>query len=133
MAFYINTTNLLNGITLPQIPQPEHIGATLYNSGTIAYWSYPGNKESLIGGFQYRSLFTHGYLAGGYKGSCPWRAVNRTWHATDITMYCGEQLAYAANYIEGTFSDYNGYIHAGADAFSTASAQTQSYSLSFII
>ena len=79
--------------------------------------------------FQYRSILTHGYLAGGYKGSNPWRSVNRTWHSTDITMYCGEQLAYAASYIEGTFSDYNGYVHSSADAFSATSAGTQSYSL----
>lgn len=86
--------------------------------------------STMIGNnFQFRTILTHGYLAGGYKGSCPWRSVNRTWHATDITMYCGEQLSYAANYIEGSFSDLNGYIHNAADAYATSNAGTQSYSL----
>lgn len=128
MAFYINATNVF-----PEMfpaPTSAAVGASLYNDGTSAYWSYPGNAIGTpLAGFQYRSIFTHGYLAGGYKGSNPWRAVNRTWHQTDTTMYCGEQLAYAANYIEGTFSDYNGYVHNSSDAMSGSSAGTQSYSL----
>lgn len=127
MAFYVNTTNVFPG----KFPAPPVAGAILFNDGTNAFWSYPGNSaQQPVAGFRYRSTLTHGYIAGGYKGSCPWRSVNRTWHSTDITMYCGEQLAYAANYIEGTFSDYNGYIHNTADAYATASAGTQSYSLS---
>lgn len=114
------------------IPAPDtnSVGGVLYSDGSSGYWSYPGNSQGNVGsGFQYRSILTHGYLAGGYKGSCPWRSLNRTWHATDITLYCGEQLAYAANYIEGTFSDYNGYIHNAADTYATSNAGTQSYSL----
>jgi hypothetical protein len=122
------TINVFPGIV--PIPDSNSPGAALYNDGTSGFWAYPGASNGTPGsGFQYRSLFTHGYLAGGYKGSCPWRAINRTWHATDVTLYCGEQLAYAANYIEGTFSDYNGYVHNAADAYATANAGTQSYSL----
>jgi hypothetical protein len=122
------TINVFPGIV--PAPDSNSNGVSLYNDGTSGYWSYPGDSSGTPGaGFQYRSLFTHGYLAGGYKGSSPWRAVNRTWHATDITMYCGEQLAYAAEYIEGTFSDYNGYVHGTPDAYATASSGTQSYSL----
>lgn len=128
MAIIVNNVNVFPQ-TFPQ-PSTAAVGSILNNNGTSAYWAYPGSPQSApAGGLRYRSIFTHGYLAGGYKGSCPWRAVNRTWHATDITMYCGEQLAYAANYLEGTFSDYNGYIHNTADAYATASAGTQSYSL----
>lgn len=126
MAFYLNTTNIFPTM----FPAPPLAGAVAYNDGTAAFWSYPGNSaQQPAAGFRYRSLFTHGYIAGGYKGYTPWRAVNRTWHANDITMYCGEQLGWAANYLEGTFSDYNGYVHNTADAFATASAGTQSYSL----
>lgn len=128
MAFYLNTVNVFP--TMFPAPEAAGVGGVLYNDGTNSYWSYPGNTQgNIASGFQYRSILTHGYLAGGYKGSCPWRAVNRTWHATDITMYCGEQLAYAANYIEGTFSDYNGYVHNTADLYATTSTGTQSYSL----
>ena len=128
MAFYNKTADVFKN-SFP-IPTDGAVGGQLFSNGTSAYWSYPGNPQSTPGnGFQFRSIFTHGYLAGGYKGSCPWRSVNRTWHATDITMYLGEQLAYAANYLEGTFSDFNGYIHNTADAYATASAGTQSYSL----
>jgi hypothetical protein len=128
MAFYVGSTQIFPGMY--PAPDTSAPGATFYNDGSKGYWSYPGDVQgNPAGGFQYRSIFTHGYLAGGYKGSCPWRAVNRTWHATDITMYCGEQLAYAANYIEGTFSDHNGYVHNAADAYSVANAGTQSYSL----
>lgn len=128
MAIIVNSVNVFPQ-TFPQ-PSTAAVGAVLNTDGTNAYWAYPGSSQSTPGTtLRYRSLFTHGYLAGGYKGSCPWRAVNRTWHATDITLYCGEQLAYAANYLEGTFSDYNGYIHNTADAYATASAGTQSYSL----
>jgi len=111
-------------------PSAAAVGGALFNDGSSAYWNYPGNAAMIPqSGFLYRSIFTHGYLAGGYKGSNPWRALNRTWHATDITMYCGEQLAYAANYLEGTFSDLNGYVHNAADAYATTNAGTQSYSL----
>lgn len=128
MAIIVNNVNVFPQ-TFPQ-PTTAAVGSVLNTDGTNAYWAYPGSAISTpAAGFRYRSLFTHGYLAGGYKGSCPWRSVNRTWHATDITLYCGEQLAYAANYLEGTFSDHNGYIHNTADAYATASAGTQSYSL----
>ena len=126
MAFYVGSTNVFPG----KFPQPPVAGAVLFNDGTNGYWSYPGNSaQQPASGLRYRSTLTHGYIAGGYKGSCPWRSVNRTWHSTDITMYCGEQLAWAANYLEGTWSDYNAYVHNTADAYASASAGTQSYNL----
>ena len=61
-----------------------------------AFWAYMGGTGTgaQVDNTQwlYRSIYTHGYLAGGYKGSNPWRSVNKTWHATEITMYMGEQL-----------------------------------------
>lgn len=111
-------------------PNSSTVGAYLYNDGTNFYWKYPGDTQSTAGsGFQYRTILTHGYLAAGYKGSNPWRSVNRTWHATDVTIYCGEQLDKAGAYIDGTFSDYNAYVHATNDAFQGVSAHTSSYSL----
>lgn len=126
----LSNTNIDIAATIPT-PNSSTVGAYLYNDGTNYFWAYPGATQDGPGsGFRYRTLITHGYLAAGYKGSNPWRAVNRTWHATDITIYCGEQLDKAGAYIDGTFSDYNGYVHATNDAFQGAATHTSSYNLS---
>jgi hypothetical protein len=44
-------------------------------------------------------------------------------------MYCGEQLDLAGAYIDGSWSDYNAYVHGTNDAFTGASSHTSSYSL----
>ena len=99
------------------------------NSNSTVFWAYPGNAYSTpSGSLQYRSILTHGYVAGGYKDSTPWRTVNKTWHSTDITVSCGEQLQVGCAYAGGTFSDYNGYVH-GPGAYAVAGARTLSYSL----
>jgi len=113
MAFKIGSTNWIGG-TNPVLPLPSATtrGAQLMTNGTLGFWSYPG--ETVAGNigntFETRTIITHGYQAGGYKGGNPWRSVNKTWHSTDITVYCGEQLQYACAYQEGYFSDYNGYV-----------------------
>ena len=77
---------------------------------TDNYWMYPGNPAMNPGsGWKYRSIFTHGYTTLGYKGSNAWRATNKTWHPTDTTLYCGEQMDREGSYLSGTFSDHNGY------------------------
>jgi hypothetical protein len=112
MAFIVGTKNYVGG-TDPVLPLPTAAdrGTMLYNNGVKGYWNYPGNPTSAVGsGFEFRSVLTHGYLAGGYKGANPWRSVNKTWHSTDVTIYCGEQLEHAVAYQEGYNSDYNGYV-----------------------
>jgi hypothetical protein len=90
MAFKIGSTNFIGG-TNPVLPLPSSAarGAQLMTNGTFGFWSYPGET---VGGtigatFETRTLITHGYQAGGYKGGNPWRSVNKTWHSTDITVY----------------------------------------------
>lgn len=129
MAFKLGATNVFPGIF--DFPTTAATGTMLYAKGANdTYWNYPGNPEAAVGsGFEFRSIFTHGYLAGGYKGFNPWRSVNKTIHSTDVTVYMGEQLAQAAEYIEGMFSDYNGYVLGCGPAFGGSYATTCSYSL----
>ena len=114
------------------VPAPTDItrGTPLTSKGDSddAFWAYPGS-QSAGGTWATRTVFTHGYLAGGYKGSNPWRSVNKTWHANDITIYQGEQLDKAGSYVDGTFSDYNAYVHGTQNSFSGASQHTSSYNL----
>jgi hypothetical protein len=109
MAFKVGTTSVFPGVY--NAPTSAAAGSTLFSNGSSTYWSYPGDTNTVVGsGFRYRSIFTHGFLAAGYKNGNPWRGVNKTWHATDITYYCGEQLDREGGYIDGFFSDYNGYV-----------------------
>jgi hypothetical protein len=129
MAFYLGTTSIYPGV-LPT-PSATTTGAPLMNDGTNAFWSYPGESHTVAGtGWQYRTILTHGYVAAGYKGYSPWRSINKTWHQTDTTVYCGEQLDRAGAYLDGTFSDYSGYVHATNDTWTGTSTHTSSYNLS---
>ena len=68
------------------------------------YWAYPGGPyTAAASGWRYRSIYTHGYMAAGYKGSNAWRTTNKTWHQTDTTLYCGEQLDREGSYLDGNF------------------------------
>jgi hypothetical protein len=129
MAFKVGSVSYYPGIY--NTPTTTDIGAMLVNNGSNSYFAYPGNTANTPQGsaLQYRSLFTHGYVAGGYKGSSPWRNVNKTWHATDITFNVGEQLDRAMAYGDGTFSDFNAYVHGTINSYSGASNHTSSYNL----
>lgn len=99
------------------------------NGLNSTFWAYPGNADTAVGtGWRYRTILTHGYIAAGYKGSNAWRSVNKTWHLTDVTVYCGEQLDRPVSYVDGTFSDLNAYVH-GTGGHGTASTYTSSYNL----
>jgi hypothetical protein len=129
MAFKVGSTSYYPGIYNP--PTASSNGAALTSDGVTSFFAYPGNTTNAPNNssLQYRSLFTHGYVAGGYKGSQPWRNVNKTWHANDITYSVGEQLDRAMAYGDGTFSDFNAYVHGTINAFSGSSSHTSSYNL----
>lgn len=127
MALYIGPTAVYPGA----IPDPSSSanGQPLTNNGTTGFWTYPGASLAAVGtGWRYRTILTHGYIAAGYKGSCPWRSVNKTWHQTDTTVFCGEQIDRPASYIDGTFSDYNAYVH-GTGGHGASNTATSSYNL----
>lgn len=128
MTFYVGTTAIYPGV-LPT-PNTATTGTQLTSNGDIAFWSYPGAAPATAGsGWRYRTILTHGYTAAGYKGYNPWRSVNKTWHQTDTTIYCGEQIDRAAAYLAGTFSDLNGYVHGTSNTWQGSSSHTSSYNL----
>lgn len=129
MAFKVGSTTLAN---IPSTASASR-GSYLTSDGAGgSYWAYQGysGTENTIntGSWLYRSIYTHGFLAAGYKGSNPWRSVNKTWHPTEVTIYCGEQIAYTQGYTNGFWSDYHAYIIAGA-GFNVATDIICSYSL----
>lgn len=127
MALYNGSTTVFPG-ALPDVSTATN-GAPLTNDATSGFWTYPGASLAAIGtGWRYRTILTHGYIAAGYKGSTPWRAVNKTWHQTDTTISCGDQLDRPGSYLDGTFSDYYAYVH-GTAGHNTSSASTSSYNL----
>ena len=128
MTFYLNSQAVFPGL-LP-VMSKNTSGAPLLSDGTTAFWSYPGETHGIAGtGWRYRSILTHGFMVGGYKGSNAWRSVNKTWHASDTTIYCGEQIARGASYVDGVFGDYYGYVMGVSDSFQGSSLYVSSYNL----
>ena len=132
----INVTGkyYINGQEASGLPAQTNLtrGSYLVSDGDNgAFWQYPGQTAQSTGvdTWRYRSLITHGYISGGYKGSQPWRSMNKTWHHNDTTMYTGEQVDRAASYCDGTWSDYNGYIHGTVNSYQGNSSHTSSYNL----
>ena len=132
----INVTGkyYVNGQEASGLPAQADLtrGSYLVSDGSNgAFWQYPGQVATSTGvdSWRYRSLITHGYISGGYKGSQPWRSMNKTWHNNDTTMYTGEQVDRAAAYCDGTWSDYNGYVHGTVNSYSGNSSHTSSYNL----
>jgi hypothetical protein len=128
MAFFVGSTSVYPGL----IPRPTvtSIGSVMMNDGTSAYWAYPGEAHTVAGyGWRYRTLLTHGYIAAGYKGFNPWRGVNKTWHLTDTTIYCGEQIDRSGAYLAGSFSDINAYVHGTSNTWQGSATHTSSYNL----
>lgn len=77
-------------------------------------WTTMGDTQSsnpFSNSFLYRSIYTKGYMSGGYKNSSPWYNVNKTIHATDMTTNLGDKLSYNSSYIGGGFSDYRSYVY----------------------
>ena len=77
-------------------------------------WTTTGDTQTInpfANSFLYRSIYTKGYMSGGYKSGSPWRNVNKTIHATDLTTNLGDKLVYNSSYVGGGFSDYNTYVY----------------------
>ena len=79
--------------------------------------------------FLYRTVYTKGYMSGGYKSGSPWRNVNKTIHATDLTTNLGDVLTRVASYIGGGFSDYNSYMYPSGGSHNGKSTVVESMSM----
>ena len=79
--------------------------------------------------FLYRTIYTKGYMTGGYKSGSPWRNVNKTIHATDLTTNLGDVMTRPASYIGGGWSDYNTYLYPSAGSHNGKTTVVESMSM----
>jgi hypothetical protein len=103
----------------------------LYDSNSS--WTTKGDTQTsnpFSKSFKYRTIYTRGYTAGGYKDSSPWKNINRTQHATDITTNLGDMMDYAASYKTGGFSDYHLYVYGESDTSGAAATYVGSFNMS---
>ena len=80
--------------------------------------------------FKYRTIYTRGYTAAGYKNSSPWSNVNRTVHSTDVTTNLGDTLSRSGAYLDGGYSDYYQYVYGLANSYSAAETYCCSVNMS---
>lgn len=103
----------------------------LYDSNSS--WTTTGDTQTVnpfgTNPFKYRSIYTRGYVAGGYKDSTPWRNVNRTAHATDVTTNIGDILDRNAAYVDGSYNDYYQYIYATDNSWPGTGTYTSSINM----
>lgn len=96
-------------------------------------WSARGsdiNPNPFNNSFKYRTVYTRGYVSAGYRNSTPWRNVNKTVHATDVSTNLGDLLDYASSYINGSWSDYYHYVYGnGSQAVGGSSTYTSSINM----
>lgn len=125
MAFDFPTTSTVG----TQYPAPS---GRMYLYDTSGTWSTKGDTQTsnpFTNFFRYRTIYTRGYTSGGYKDSSPWRNVNKTQHATDVTNNLGDLLDQAASYKTGGFSDYYHYIYGMTNTHNGSSSLTGSINM----
>ena len=74
-------------------------------------------KASRAGSWYRSRIITHGFTAGGYKDSSPWKNVNRTDHSTDATTDLGDKMSENMCYGDGGSSDTHLYVFGLAAGF----------------
>jgi len=96
-------------------------------------WTTSGSTQTtnpFSSSFLYRTIYTKGYMSGGYKNSSPWRNVNKTIHSTDMTTNLGDKLVYNSSYVSGGFSDYRTYIYPSTGSVNGTGTIVESMSMS---
>ena len=74
-------------------------------------------------------IITHGYTAGGYKDSSPWKNLNRTVHATDTSTDIGDQMTEANSYCDGGNGDQWFYVLGNSNTHSGGSNVTWAWNM----
>ncbi len=105
-------------------------GLYIYSNGT---WNSSAEDLGILNPynntFKYRTIFTRGYTAAGYKNTTPWSNINRTVHATDITTNLGDTLSRSGAYLDGGFSDYYQYVYGLANSYSASESYCSSVNM----
>lgn len=101
------------------------VGATLKSDGTNTYWAFDAGDND----WSSARIWTHGYVAGGYKNSSAWRTVNRTVHATDVTTNIGDIIDRSGGYFSGSWNDITHFCHSFDNSFRASSNYTSAYNM----
>jgi hypothetical protein len=115
-------------ISLPE-QSSSTSGAVLMSNGTSAFWTYTLSPLGNLTNPNWATArtFTHGFVAGGYKDSSPWRNVNITTHSNDTSTNLGDLLSHAASYLDGGFGDYYAYSYGTEDGYPGTTSRTSSF------
>lgn len=79
--------------------------------------------------FRYRTIYTRGYVACGYRNSSPWQNVNKTIHSTDVTTNLGDLMDRSVGYVDGGWSDYYFYVYGASNAVWSTSSWVSSFNM----
>jgi hypothetical protein len=117
----------------PSVGQQYLSPKDLYLYDSSGSWTTMGDTQTtnpFTNSFKYRTIYTHGYVSGGYKDVSPWRNVNRTVHSTDTTTNLGDILDRNAAYVDGSYNDYYQYIYATDNSWPGTGTYTSSLNMS---
>ena len=106
-------------------------GAVLMSDGEAAFWTYTLSPLGNLTNPNWATArtYTHGFLAGGYQNSSPWRNINLTVHSTDTSSNLGDLLSHAACYLDGGWGDLYAYSYGTVDSFMGSDSRTSSFSM----
>jgi len=81
--------------------------------------------------YKYRDIYAHSFTGMGYKSGSPWRNVNQTVHATDITTNLGDKFDRSQGYIDGGWDDTSEimYGHGAGNQQGGSHNYTSSYNM----
>ena len=95
------------------------------SDGTNTYWAFDAGDND----WSSARIWTHGYVAGGYKNTSSWRTVNRTVHSTDVTTNIGDIIDRSGGYFAGSWNDITHFCHSFDNSFRASSNYTSAYNM----
>lgn len=106
-------------------------GAVLSSNGTTAFWTYTLSPLGNLTNPNWATarIYTHGFVAGGYKDGSPWRNVNLTTHSNDTSSNLGDLISQAAAYCDGSWGDYYAYTYGIQDSYPGSTTTVGSFNM----